>query len=105
MPIAMRRWCGSGAPPGSEICRRAMVGLLSQRFEAPVDVVRKALAEHEGSDLPGRGGEVAPFVERRLQLRERGAAMRRYLVGERLDLVDAARSVQRFAPLHLLHQE
>ena len=24
MPTAMRRWCGSGAPPGSEICSRAI---------------------------------------------------------------------------------
>jgi hypothetical protein len=28
MPTAMRRWCGSGDWPGSEICRSAIVLFL-----------------------------------------------------------------------------
>ena len=61
------------------------MALLSQRLEAPIDVLGKALDEHEGSDLlRGRGG-VLLLVEQFLQLLQRAVAMRRNGIGSRLD--------------------
>src|SRR6478736_9855759 len=71
MPTAMRRWCGSGDAPGSEICRRDMVSpLLSQLREPRLDVVAKALDEHEGSHLLGGRGRIAGDVQQLLDARE-----------------------------------
>src|SRR5437868_1030697 len=83
MPTATRRWCGSGAPPGSEICSSA-IALLSQCLETVIDVLGKALNEHEGSDLLGRGRDVATLVERAPQLVESRCLASSDLVGERL---------------------
>src|SRR5438067_1351737 len=89
MPTAMRRWCGSGAPPGSEICSKAM-SLLSQCLEPVIDVLGKALNEHEGSDLLGCALDVVALVDRVLQLVERRLLARADLVGERFDIIDGA---------------
>ena len=79
----MRRWCGSGDWPGSEICKSAMESLsggcratgnrlrreqaewvlLSQLLAARIDVLRKSRNEHEGSDLARRAGVVLPCID------------------------------------------
>src|SRR5258706_11802779 len=104
MPIAMRRWCGSGAPPGSEICSKAMP-LLSQGFQTVVDVLCKTLDEHEGSDLLRRSGVVALIIERCLEPLQSGTTMVGHLLDQRLDVIDRLCLVQRLAPRHLLHEE
>src|SRR5215207_5550501 len=73
IPTAMRRWCGSGAWPGSEICSNAMA-LLSQRFGLGLDVLGKALDEHEGSHLLRGLGMVTFFVDQPVQRGQRPAA-------------------------------
>src|SRR4030095_5112855 len=99
MPTAMRRWCGSGVPPGSEICSSAMP-LLSQRFQLVIDVLGKALNEHEGSDLLRRRRDVPALVERAAQLVEGFELAGGHVVRERLDVVDGMRFLECFAPCH-----
>src|SRR3954471_22231140 len=73
MPTAIRRWCGSGDCPGSEICRSA-IALLSQLLRSRIDVVAETLDEHEGSPLLGRGFRVALSIKEFLDLAQLFAA-------------------------------
>ena len=54
MPTAMRRWCGSGDWPGSEICNKAMVNRENsgQLVEFSVHFLCEALDEHQRPHLP-----------------------------------------------------
>src|SRR5688572_31569806 len=73
MPTAMRRWCGSGEAPGSEICSNAIT-LLSQLVGTRLDVLGKALNEHEGSDLLGGCGSVTLLVQQAFDRRKSALA-------------------------------
>src|SRR6185436_3562737 len=104
MPTAMRRWCGSGAWPGSEIWSNA-IALFSLLIDLGLDVLGKALDEHEGSHLPGRFGVVALLVDQPV---ERGQGARTGRLDLRAQLLERGGIlgvVEFLAPRHLLHQE
>src|SRR4051794_26143840 len=94
MPTAIRRWCGSRAPPGSEICSRA-IALLFQRLATPLDVMDKALDEHQHAALLGGGAVVVLDVEQRLEALQSGLPPRRHIAGQRLDALAAGRRLER----------
>src|SRR4030095_7167651 len=105
MPTAMRRWCGSGDWPGSEIWSNDIaVRLLSQLVETGLYVVAKALNEHKASDLLGRGLGIVFFVQQLLDALQSLVAGEIQLVGQRVEFDLTARLFQSFAPRHLLHQ-
>src|SRR3954447_24444082 len=70
MPTAMRRWCGSGAWPGSDIWSNAMTCFLfgcvglRERIDALVDVAHELVDEHQAAHGAGdaapvdRGGAI-----------------------------------------------
>jgi hypothetical protein len=78
---------------------------LSQRFQAVIDVLGKALNEHEGSNLLGRRRHIVTLVQRAPKLREGHPLPFGDFIGQRLDFVDRSRFFERLSPLHLLHQE
>src|SRR4051812_44671631 len=104
MPTAIRRWCGSGAPPGSEICSRA-IALLFQRLQTPLDVMGKALDEHQHADFLRGGRVVAIDVEEPFESLQRRLATRPDLLRQGSQLLEGRRLLERLAPLELLHQE
>src|SRR5689334_14907177 len=61
MPMASRRWCGSGDSPGSEICRRAM-SVGGDRLRGRVDArARRAPVQIVAVVLPFAPARVSEF--------------------------------------------
>src|SRR6185312_17374656 len=102
MPTAMRRWCGSGDSPGSEICRSAMSAV--HRFvDFLVELLEEAQLAHERA-----AGVVVGRIEgapKQLQHLAARSGDLRAQPGERLDIAFGARLGRRLAPFHLLHEE
>jgi hypothetical protein len=78
---------------------------LSQRLEAPIEILREALDEHEGAHLLRCAGHIAALVQARGQLGQHLAPAVQHLVLQRLYGRCVGGLVERLAPGHLLHQE